>query len=243
MTYSTANPPLIISEPLGSGPTVWQYASTDSAASISATGYFTNGAYLGMAAGDVLFLVNSTSGAVVTTSVLLVAGGAATIGIASPSVLNAPAIVAQSYAGWTRSSNGVSGDDVYGILQTVTIPGGLMGLNSKISVISEWEYSSSTNTKVMGLNFGATEIAAPSIATLGYKSASLLTDIINLNSLASQKTSNAITYSLTNNARITTSINTANDSVLSFKCKWGAAGVAAETITLLGYSVWHYPGA
>jgi hypothetical protein len=154
-----------------------------------------------------------------------------------------PVQVAQSYAGWTRSSNGVSGDNVYGILQSVTIPGGLMGPNSKLSIVSEWEYSSSTNTKIMGLNFGATEIGAPSIATNGYKSASLLTDIINLNSLTSQKTSNAITFSLTNNARIATAINTANDSTVSFKCAWGAAGVASESITLLGYSIWHYPGS
>jgi len=238
MAYSTATPPVIISEPLGSGPTVWQYTSTDSAGTIAASGYFSNGAYLGMSAGDVIFLVNSTTGVVITASML----SSTSIGTTSPSVSNAPILIGQSYSGATRTSANATGDTSYTTIASVVLPGGTMGLNSKLVVITDWDCDavSTARTKTLAVDFGGTNIQAPTTTTLiTYK---IMVEIQNLNSLTSQKTANSVTYVATANPRYATSIDTTINQNIDFKCKWDAA-LSGATITLLGYSIWHYPGS
>jgi hypothetical protein len=68
-----------------------------------------------------------------------------------------------------------------------------------------------------------------------------MTEVQNLNSLFSQKTMNGSSYGVSNSPRIVTSIDTSVAVTIDFKVKWSAA-VVSETLTLLGYSIWHYPG-
>jgi hypothetical protein len=70
----------------------------------------------------------------------------------------------------------------------------------------------------------------------------VMLEVQNLNSLSSQKTMNGSSYGVSANPRLSSSVNTANAVAIDFKVKWGAA-VASETIGLLGYSIWHYPGS
>jgi hypothetical protein len=150
-----------------------------------------------------------------------------------------PTLVAQSYAGWTRSSVNGAGDQNYIVVASINVPGGLMGLNSKLVIIPDWDTPSSTSTKYLSVDFGGQNISAPSATTsvMG----KILIEIQNLNSLSSQKTMNGSSYGLSTNARLATSVDTSQDATIDFKVKWGTA-VAAETLTLLGYSIWHYPG-
>ena len=150
--------------------------------------------------------------------------------------------VGQNYTGWTRTStNGVATNDTdYQTLKTVTLPGGMMGANSKLVIIPDWDYLNSAATKTLAVDFGVTNISAvPATTTVMGK---ILIEVQNLNSLVSQKTMNGSSYGLTANARIASTENTASAVSIIFKCKWGA-NIASETITLLGYSIWHYPGA
>lgn len=60
MVYSTSNPPYML---LGGIATVqgriWQYVSTDDAATVDGAGYITNAKDLGMKAGDFVFVIDS----------------------------------------------------------------------------------------------------------------------------------------------------------------------------------------
>ena len=69
-----------------------------------------------------------------------------------------------------------------------------------------------------------------------------MVEIINANSLVSQKVLNASTFSLAVPSPHTSLFkDTAANVPIDIKVRWGA-NVASEFITLLGYSIWHYPG-
>lgn len=78
MAYSTTNPPGLSVSPLvggteagttPSGPVTqrpgqtWLYVSTDTAATVAGSGYFTNGKALGMRVGDTLYATKSDTNA------------------------------------------------------------------------------------------------------------------------------------------------------------------------------------
>lgn len=84
MAYSTSNPPSMLTQGV-SARSLWHYISTDVHTDVDAAGYFTNGAALGMKAGDIVFVLESDNAFALTThSVVSVsAGGAATISAAT----------------------------------------------------------------------------------------------------------------------------------------------------------------
>jgi hypothetical protein len=83
MTYSTSNPPQLLSQGIGfaTGLRVWAYASADASTVVDGDAYFSNGDALGMKAGD-LVLVNDTDTNLTTMHVVLsvASGGAADLG-------------------------------------------------------------------------------------------------------------------------------------------------------------------
>lgn len=72
MAYSTSTPPRCVLQGI-TGTRVWQYESTDDAATVDASGYITNGGALGMKVGDLVFVKDTnetnslTSGHTVVT--------------------------------------------------------------------------------------------------------------------------------------------------------------------------------
>lgn len=55
MTYSTSNPPILISQSIGgAGPKIWIMDNDDPTATVDTAGYITNGVALGMKVGDVV---------------------------------------------------------------------------------------------------------------------------------------------------------------------------------------------
>lgn len=68
MSYSSTNPPALVTQRIGGGPAMWIYKSSDeSADGVTAAKYFANGEALGMRVGDVVFAISTTAG----TSALL----------------------------------------------------------------------------------------------------------------------------------------------------------------------------
>jgi hypothetical protein len=60
MTYSTSNPPVLVTQPVGGGAGKrWLYRSTDDAATVDSANYFTNGGSLGMAIGDLIDVIDT----------------------------------------------------------------------------------------------------------------------------------------------------------------------------------------
>lgn len=155
-----------------------------------------------------------------------------------------PKLIGQNATGWSRTSEnataGAADDDNYLTIKSVTLPGGTMGPNSKLAIYSEWDVPSSATTKYCAIDFGGTNVGQPTMTSTQI-TLKLLTEIQNLNSLSSQKTANGSGPGSSANPRLSSSINTANDVVIDFRVKWGGAA-SAETVTLLSYSIWHYPG-
>ena len=87
MAYSTSNPPRCVSQSVGAdGGDIWIYRSTDDLNAVSAADYVSNGAALGMVAGDVVHVIDTTNTITSTATVSSVtAGGAATIAGSSAS--------------------------------------------------------------------------------------------------------------------------------------------------------------
>jgi len=164
-------------------------------------------------------------------------------GLVSPtgSTLKIPFLVSQSYSPVTReSTNGVGAvvDTDYVALASVTVPGGLMGTNGVLRIVVDWSYTGSANNKRLTINWGGNQISSATVTTL--LGAKYLVEIANKNSLSAQAIHNHTTYGaasrLTDQAQ-----DTSQDVVIDFPARWEAL-VASETITLIGYSVWYYPG-
>lgn len=66
MSYSSTNPPALVTQRIAGGPALWIYKSTDDS-SIDAlgSGYFTNGEALGMKVGDFVLAISNTAGTTV----------------------------------------------------------------------------------------------------------------------------------------------------------------------------------
>jgi hypothetical protein len=169
----------------------------------------------------------------IVTELQIVAAGDAVI-------VPIPQCVGQSYAGWSRTSANTTADNTTKVtLASLVVPAGLMGPNSVLRITLDWSYPSSASTKNLMLDWGGVNISAATATTgTGYKG---LIEIANKNSLAIQAIQNNSNYGSASRATDQTQ-DTSQNVTLDFRCSWGAAA-NAETITLIGYSVWHYPGS
>lgn len=77
MTYATTNPPRAVSFGIG-GPTLWIYTSADDDGTVNGASYFTNGVLLGMAVGDPVLVIDTTTPKTSFCFVTSVSGNAAT---------------------------------------------------------------------------------------------------------------------------------------------------------------------
>lgn len=82
MAYETSNPPKCVLSGFGGSASIWVYTDGDAHGDVDASGYFTNGAKLGMKVGDIVFVQNTTGYTTTLHSVSAVASGAATISAA-----------------------------------------------------------------------------------------------------------------------------------------------------------------
>lgn len=68
MAYSTSNPPRLILGNIGStGIQLWDYRSTDAAATVDGANYITNGGSLGMRVGDIVYVTDTDASPVIVT--------------------------------------------------------------------------------------------------------------------------------------------------------------------------------
>lgn len=167
----------------------------------------------------------------------LIAEGDADRNIDFASAARLPVLVSQSYAAITRSSDGAT-DTAFAILASVTIPGGTMNLNGELIVTQDWKYTSSATVKTFAMDWNGVNVSGPTATTTvrsHYRMA-----IKNLNSLSSQSIFGNTTFGTAAGDPVA-SANTANDVIIDHRCKW-SANVISESIILLGYSIWYYPG-
>jgi hypothetical protein len=80
MAYSSTNPPKLLVPGMGEAPSMWAYRSTNLSTDTLAANFFANGGDLGMQVGDIVTVINTTSGVPYLTGVLsVVASSAATV--------------------------------------------------------------------------------------------------------------------------------------------------------------------
>jgi hypothetical protein len=80
MAYSTSAPPRLIAAGIGASPRLWVYTSADAIATVNTSGYFSNGAALGLKVNDVVIVVDTATPTVTLAVVIdVTAGGQADI--------------------------------------------------------------------------------------------------------------------------------------------------------------------
>jgi len=81
MAYAVTNPPALVKQRVGGGVggAEWRYVSTDAIATVMGDNYFSNGVALGMTIGDLVVVVNTTSGLTSLTQVEETTGDATTV--------------------------------------------------------------------------------------------------------------------------------------------------------------------
>jgi hypothetical protein len=68
MTYATTNPPQLVVQSIGGlAGKQWLYRSTDDAATVDGANYFTNGGALGLAIGDLVWVIDTDASPPITT--------------------------------------------------------------------------------------------------------------------------------------------------------------------------------
>ena len=68
MTYATTNPPSLILQGVGGlAGKQWLYRSTDAAATVDGANYFTNGGTLGLAIGDLMWVIDTDASPPIVT--------------------------------------------------------------------------------------------------------------------------------------------------------------------------------
>lgn len=115
-----------------------------------------------------------------------------------------------------------------------------MNANSRLELITDWGGTSSAIAKMIAVDWGGSNVSGPNMTTqvgISYR-----LSILNVNSLTAQKIQNASNF---NTAGAYTSLtkDTAGNVTIAIRVYWASNPVAAaETITLWGYSLVHYPG-
>lgn len=79
MSYATSNPPALETQAIASTRT-WIYKSTDTGATVDNSGYFTNGYDLGMRAGDIVKVYDTTTPAITMHLVITASATAVDLG-------------------------------------------------------------------------------------------------------------------------------------------------------------------
>ncbi len=79
MSYATTNPPVCIVPALGTHAAVWVYKSADAHTAVDASGYFTDGANLGLKANDLMFVLDTST----PTATMHIASSATTVTVAT----------------------------------------------------------------------------------------------------------------------------------------------------------------
>ena len=147
-------------------------------------------------------------------------------------------LISQSYSPVTRSSENSANDTSYVTLASVTVPGGMMGTDGLLRITVDWSYTGSANNKRLTLNWGGIQISTQTVTAT--TSAKYLIEIANKHSASVQTIQSHITYGAASRNPDQT-IDTGMDVAIDFPARWEAA-VAGESITLIGYSIWLYPG-
>lgn len=128
-----------------------------------------------------------------------------------------------------------TGDTAKTTVATVTLPGGLVGLNGSVEIITLWSNTGNANNKTVRIELGSTAYMAMVLTTnIGAQG---WTSIRAVNSQSSQKGHGPGTttqFGTTGNAMVTSSLDLSADQTLTFSVQLASAG---DTAALESYEV------
>ena len=128
-----------------------------------------------------------------------------------------------------------TGDTAKTTLATVTVPGGAMGANGLLRVMSLWSHSNSANDKTARVEFSGAQYYSATLTTT--VSSRMYRTIANRNAENSQvggPVSGTFNWGSTTGALATSSVNTSEDQDLVFS---GQLANSGDTIALESYTV------
>lgn len=147
-----------------------------------------------------------------------------------------------SHGGSTRAAPANTSEN---ILQTVTLPGGTMGANGRLFIVTHWNQTNNANVKTARVRLGG--IGGTAFADVPITSSTnshLLTEIWNQNSASSQRggvpAANSAPFGTYGSASVTAAVNTASSVDLVIT---GQKATAGDTLELLFHSVLLFYGA
>lgn len=131
-------------------------------------------------------------------------------------------------------------DTATNVLDTVTIPGGMIGPNGAVRISHLWACTGSTNSKTIRIQFGGTSYFSTAIVTgtqVLFQGQALITNRGVANSQIGASSGNAGVGVATSGA-VTSSVDTDSDVTITFQAIKDAAAVAAgDAISLERYIV------
>lgn len=139
-----------------------------------------------------------------------------------------PIILAQSGV-----ASSVTGTTAETTLASITIPGGMMGVNGAVRVSMMLSFTGSTNSKTMRMAFGGVTQISVSTSTAANTTFAQQITICNRGSLTSQISQNWAA-GMSPATLISSNVNTAADQTIAIL---GTLASAAESITLASYTV------
>lgn len=89
MAYDTANPPMLVAGALGGALNIWAYKSTDAAAAVRVSGYFTDGYELGMREGDLVIVVDTDASPIAMQMMIVTSAVAGTVDLSDGTAVTA----------------------------------------------------------------------------------------------------------------------------------------------------------
>jgi hypothetical protein len=138
-------------------------------------------------------------------------------------------------------ASSVTGTTTETTLASVTLPGGAMGANGQIEIISLWSYTNSANNKILKVKFGGQQLAAITNTTTATEQ--LLNRAANRNNSSSQVSFSAFStggIGTSTNAINTFAVNSDSDVTIALT---GQLANTGETITLESYIIKVFPKA
>lgn len=154
------------------------------------------------------------------------------VGAASAALLSysQPYVLARSHV----AASGAA-DTNENTLATITIPGGAMGPNGFVRIMTLWSQTNNANVKTVRVKFGGTNFLGLPVTSTA--TTQIITTVRNRNSASSQvgyAIDTASNFGSTTSAAATSAVNTGSDVTVLLTVQKATAG---DTMTLEGYIV------
>ena len=136
------------------------------------------------------------------------------------------------------TANSVTGTVTETILATCTLPANTMGANGHLEIISYWNFTGSTNSKILRVKLSTQSALAQTVSTNTSVAGLYNTIVWAANSTSSQISAGTNSFGTLTNTVSTLTVSTTADVAITLT---GTLANTGETITLMSYTIKVFP--